>query len=183
MTANAQAPVRHLGRCTSIVVSLSLGLAATVACRSSGDDDARSAGRAKTPSDAPVGATRDASFGESSSPGTANREPDAADAASYSRALMLESKDAYHEAVAVYDELLAHDPNYRDANERRATLRAFIDLAEEAYARVLAADSPAAELESLRLIRSFWPGYEDVEQRAERLGEPVRPSKRSTGPR
>ncbi len=85
--------------------------------------------------------------------------------AAYSRALALEREDAYHAAVAVYDDLLSASPDYRDAELRRTTLLAFIELAEDEYASALDAESTAEELAHLRLIRAFWPTFEDVGER------------------
>ncbi len=78
---------------------------------------------------------------------------------------LLERADDYTRAILLYDELLATHAAFEEREEalqRRATLLAFVDLAERSYARALAAESVQEEIQYLALIQSFWPGYEDV---------------------
>ncbi|HED64088.1 MAG TPA: hypothetical protein ENJ09_00905 [Planctomycetes bacterium] len=78
----------------------------------------------------------------------------------------LESEYRYGEALRVLDALVAIGGGDRDELLRqRRTIEAFVDLAEESYAAADSARDPAEELFYLSLIRSFWPGYRDVDER------------------
>ena len=106
-------------------------------------------------------AVRDASVGASSS------VPDPVSSSELRlEADRLESEFRYDEAIAVVDVLLERAPADATALRRlRSTLEAFLNLAQESYARADAAADPAEEAFHLALIQSFWPGYRDVGER------------------
>jgi hypothetical protein len=83
----------------------------------------------------------------------------------YERARMQEENQRFAAAVRNYDELLALDAEYVDARERRDTLVALIELAEASYATAVGTADPVEARSHLELIRTFWPGYRDVEAR------------------
>jgi len=72
----------------------------------------------------------------------------------------------YPEAVAAYEELLALEPDFRDAYLLMRTIEEFIRLAEEFYAKALASDDETEAEEYLRAIHPvIWPEYRDVVER------------------
>jgi tetratricopeptide (TPR) repeat protein len=84
----------------------------------------------------------------------------------YHAARTLSDDYRYPEAVAIFTELLALAPDYKDAALRNATLEEFIRLAEEFYAKALEAPDDATAEELLRAIHPvIWPEYKDVVER------------------
>jgi tetratricopeptide (TPR) repeat protein len=72
----------------------------------------------------------------------------------------------FPEAVAAFETLIAEAPDYKDAILRKATLEEFIRLAEEFYAKALAASDDTVAEEYLRAIHPvIWPEYKDVVER------------------
>jgi tetratricopeptide (TPR) repeat protein len=71
----------------------------------------------------------------------------------------------YAEAIAAYDELLALDPDFRDAAQRKATLLEFTAMTEEFYANALAAKDDDEAEQWLLAIPVIWPEYKDVDER------------------
>jgi len=88
----------------------------------------------------------------------------------YQEAQSLYRDYRYPEAVQAYDRLLAVAPDYKDASQRKATIEEFIQLAEEFYAKALAAKDDDEAEEYLRAIHPIvWPEYKDVVQRLEAI--------------
>lgn len=84
----------------------------------------------------------------------------------YASARSLTEDYRYPEAVAAYDELLALEPDYRDARSRKSTLEEFISMAEEFYALATETSDDAVAEEYLRRIHPvIWPEYRDVVER------------------
>jgi len=84
----------------------------------------------------------------------------------YLEARSLADDYRFPEAVAAFDALLAEASDYKDAALRKSTLEEFIRLAEEFYAKALAATDDAVAEEYLRAIHPvIWPEYRDVVER------------------
>jgi tetratricopeptide (TPR) repeat protein len=83
----------------------------------------------------------------------------------YGEAASLTEDYRYPDAVAVYEQLLARAPDFRDAARRKETLQEFIKLAEEFYAKALDAPDDRIAEEWLRAIELTWPEYKDVAER------------------
>ncbi len=83
----------------------------------------------------------------------------------YQEAFGLERDYLFLEAVQAYEELLAEAESYRDAIRRRNSLREFILLAQDLYAKGIAAETDEEAAEFLRQIPVFWPEYLDVDKR------------------
>jgi tetratricopeptide (TPR) repeat protein len=97
----------------------------------------------------------------------------------YERALSLEEDYRYPEAVAVYDELLAVAPTFRDADLRKATLEEWISASEDFYQRALSATSEAEAAQYLRSIQVIWPEYKDAAERLEALERGAAPTEKA----
>lgn len=81
----------------------------------------------------------------------------------YREARSLADDYRFPEAVVAFEALLAEAPDYKDAALRKTTLEEFIRLAEEFYAKALAATDDAVAEEYLRAIHPvIWPEYRDV---------------------
>ncbi|MDZ4774086.1 MAG: hypothetical protein SGI72_13235 [Planctomycetota bacterium] len=89
----------------------------------------------------------------------------------YQGALALGRDNRYEEAVAAYSDILAKADYYKDAITRRDTLDEYIRLATDLYAKAQAATDPAAKLEALQQLRTFWPDYKDVADQIKALSE------------
>ena len=83
----------------------------------------------------------------------------------YQEAFGLERDYLFLEAVQAYEELMAEAESYRDAIRRRNSLREFILLAQDLYAKGIAAETDEEAAEFLRQIPVFWPEYLDVDKR------------------
>jgi tetratricopeptide (TPR) repeat protein len=81
----------------------------------------------------------------------------------YQDGLALERDMQFPEAVAKYGELLKITEYYKDVLTRKETLEGYIRLADELYAKALAATSPEEKRAFLKQIELFWPEYKDVE--------------------
>ena len=86
----------------------------------------------------------------------------------YERALRCERDHRYLTAMDLYIEILEGRGSYKDAALRRSTLVALQRLAEQLYARGVAAESDEEALDNFEQIEVFWPEFRDV---AERLRE------------
>jgi tetratricopeptide (TPR) repeat protein len=99
----------------------------------------------------------------------------------YGEAASLTEDYRYPEAVAAYEQLLERAPDYKDAARRKETLQEFIRLAEEFYAKALAAPDDKIAEEWLRAIELTWPEYKDVSERLAAI-EARRPAVTETQP-
>ncbi len=89
----------------------------------------------------------------------------------YQAALALERDNRYDEAVAAYADILSKADYYKDTITRRDTLEEYIRLASDLYRRAAEASDPAAKLEPLQQIRTFWPDYKDVADQIRELSQ------------
>jgi len=80
----------------------------------------------------------------------------------YQRALDLEHDFLFGEAIALYGEVLDGRDFYEDARARMEALETYVSEAARLYTEAQAAEAPAAKLEKLRQIETFWPEYEDI---------------------
>ena len=87
----------------------------------------------------------------------------------YQKAWDLEHDGSYPQAIEVYGELLAATEFYKDAVARKDTLEGYVEIAAGYYQKAEDAEDDALELEHLRAIQGFWPGYRDIEGRIKRL--------------
>ena len=98
----------------------------------------------------------------------------------YLEAQSLTEDYRYPEAVAVYEQLLAESPDFREAALLRDTLNEFIGMAEESYAVALAATTDEEAEMALRAIQVIWPEYRDVQQRLAEI-EARKPKEQGSG--
>ncbi len=89
----------------------------------------------------------------------------------YGRAKEHERAHRYLTAIDVYTELLDGRGSYRDAALRRSTLVALHRLAEQLYARGVAAASEEEAQNNFEQIEVFWPEFRDIADRLAELRE------------
>jgi len=87
----------------------------------------------------------------------------------YERALRYERAHRYLTAIDVYDELLKGRGSYKDAALRRTTLIKLQRLAEQLYARGVAAETDEQALDNFEQIEVFWPDFRDISGRLAEL--------------
>ena len=87
----------------------------------------------------------------------------------YERALRCERDHRYLTAIDVYDELLKGRGSYKDAALRRTTLIQLQRLAEQLYARGVAAETDDEALDNFEQIEIFWPDFRDIPGRLAEL--------------
>ncbi len=87
----------------------------------------------------------------------------------YQRALRYESEHRYLTAIDVYTELLEGRGSYKDVALRRSTLVSLQRLAEQLYARGVAATETEDAVHNFEQIEIFWPGFRDIAERLKRL--------------
>jgi len=90
----------------------------------------------------------------------------------YVAALNLEKDQLYVEAAAAYERLLEQTEYFKDARARVETLREYVRLAGEYYARAEAETDPQERLRHYRAIAQFWADYRDVRERIRQLESP-----------